>query len=259
MAIVAFAKLSQITNDEKYLTIAKRTADFILQTMKKEDGSLFHRYKDGEVKFEGLLDDYAFLIWGLMELYQTDFEEKYLFEAYGLMNKLFEHFWDNENGGFLMTANYVKDLILRPQDITDRDIPSGNSIALINLVKLARILGNKDLEDKAKQLINAFSYEISLAPSYHTAMMMGLDLLINGTKEVVIVDDTKHYKRYMGKFLSEFNPFSLVVLKTKKSKINCISNFIGALDKRNDKPTVYICENFLCKMATNNLDDLFNI
>ena len=224
--------------------------------MKKEDGTLYHRYKDGEVKYEGTLDDYAFFIWGLIELYETIFEEKYLFEAYGFMNVLFEHFWDKEHGGFFMTPDYITDVVVRPQEVYDGAIPSGNSVSLYNLARLGRLLGITEFENKAKELIKAFSKELSLLPSAHTMLVIGLDLLVNGTKEVVIVSPKEKSEDFIKAVYEEYNPFVLVALKTPDSKLGCISGFINQLQEKDGKPTVYICENFACKPPITSAEQL---
>ncbi len=256
LMIAAFSKLAQITGEKKYSEIAQEAADFILKTMKKEDGTLYHRYKDGEVKYEGTLDDYAFFIWGLIELYETIFEEKYLFEAYGFMNVLFEHFWDKEHGGFFMTPDYITDVVVRPQEVYDGAIPSGNSVSLYNLVRLGRLLGITEFENKAKELIKAFSKELSLLPSAHTMLVIGLDLLVNGTKEVVIVSPKEKSEDLIKAVYEEYNPFVLVALKTPDSKLGCISGFINQLQEKDGKPTVYICENFACKPPITSVEQL---
>ena len=256
LMIAALSILYRFTGEDKYLTSAKRASDFLLETMKKEDGTLYHRYMDGEKKFEGTIDDYSFFIWGLFELYQSTFEEKYLFEAYGLFNTLFKHFWDVENGGFYMTADYVKDLTIRPQEIYDGAIPSGNSVALYNIVRISRILGDENLTKKAEEIVEAFSKEISLLPSAYTMFVSGIDLLANGTKEVIIVGDKKESESLIKEIYRDYNPFLLAALKTKESKLGCISEFIKRLERKDGKPTVYICENFTCKQPITDIKEL---
>ena len=256
LMIAALSILYRFTGEDKYLTSAKRASNFLLETMKKEDGTLYHRYMDGEKKFEGTIDDYSFLIWGLFELYQSTFEEKYLFEAYGLLNTLFKHFWDVENGGFYMTADYVEDLTIRPQEIYDGAIPSGNSVALYNIVRISRILGDENLTKKAEKIVEAFSKEISLLPSAYTMFVSGIDLLANGTKEVIIVGDKKESEGLIREIYRDYNPFLLAALKTTESKLGCISEFIKRLERKDGKPTVYICENFTCKQPITDIKDL---
>lgn len=248
LMIAALSKLSQTTQSQEYLNMAKKAADFILEKMKKEDGTLYHRYKDGEVKYEGTIDDYAFFMWGLFELYETTFEEKYLFEFQGFLNQTFEHFWDKENGGFFMTADYVKDVVIRPQEIYDGAIPSGNSVMLYNIVRFSRLLSIEELEQKAKKLIEAFSKEISVLPSAYTMFVISIDMLVNGTTEVILaVNNKEESKPFIKIIYSDFNPFILTALKTPDSKLGCLSGFLNSLVQKDNKPTVYICENFSCK------------
>ncbi len=256
LMIAALSTLYRATDKKEYLHMAERAADFLLKEMKKEDGGLYHRYKDGERKFEGTLDDYAFLIWGLFELYQTSFKEDYILEAYGFLNYLFEHFWDENNGGFFMTADYIKDVVVRPQEIYDGAIPSGNSVMLYNLIRFARLLGDKELESKAKQMVKTFSKEISTLPSAYTMFVIGLDLVANGTKEIVIVGEKEEAEDFLKTIFATYNPFLILVLKQSKSKITCLSNFLKVLEKKDNKPTVYVCENFMCRQPITNIKDL---
>ncbi|NPA52531.1 MAG: thioredoxin domain-containing protein [Aquificae bacterium] len=259
LMIVAFSKLAQVTGNEEYLQIAQNSADFILTNMKKEDGSLYHRYKDNELKYEATLDDYAFFMWGLFELYETSFQERYLFEFKGFLNKLFEHFWDKENGGFYMSADYIKDIIVRPQELYDGAIPSGNSVSLYNIVRFSRLLSLPDLEQKAKQIVKAFSKELSIVPSAYSMFMIGLDLLTKGTKEIIIVAEKEESKPFIHKLYLDFYPFNLTALKTSNSKLGCISGFLNSLTKTEGKPTVYICENFSCKAPIHSPQELETI
>ncbi len=246
LMIAALAKLAQATKNKEYINMAQKATDFILKNMKKEDGTLYHRYKDGEVKYEGTLDDYAFFMWGLLELYETTFNEQYLFEFRGLLNQLFEHFWDKENGGFYMTADYVEDVVIRPQELYDGAIPSGNSVSFYNIVRFSRMLALEDLEQKARQIVQAFSKEISVLPSAYTMFITGLDLLTNGTTEVVIVAQEEDSKPFINVVHRDFYPFTLVVLKTPSSKLGCFSGFLNTLSIKEGKPTVYVCRNFSC-------------
>lgn len=134
--IAALAKGAQVFDEPEYSDAARRAADFILSKMSDSKGLLYHRYRDGETAVPAFLDDYAFLSWGLIDLYETTFEIRYLKAALELNNHLLRHFWDKENGGFYFTADYAEKGIIRKKEIYDGAVPSGNSVAMLNLVRL---------------------------------------------------------------------------------------------------------------------------
>ena len=164
----------------------RRAVDFILGHMLDPNGRLFHRYRDGEVAIPGNLDDYAFLVHGLLELYQTTFETKHLKQALTLNRLLIEHFWDADHGGFYFTADDGEQLLVRQKEFYDGAVPSGNSIAMLNLLRLSRITGDTTLEEKAARIGQVFSGEVRQSPSAYTQLMIALDFAVRPSYEVVI-------------------------------------------------------------------------
>ena len=151
LMIAALAKGFQTFGEEKYLKAAEKAADFILKRLYSPDKRLLHRYREGEAGISGTADDYAFLIHGLLELYEAGFELRYLKAAICLNRELLEHFWDPVQGGLFFTADDSESLIFRKKEFTDAAIPSGNSIEMLNLLRLSRMTANPELEDKARR------------------------------------------------------------------------------------------------------------
>ena len=139
LMIAALAKGAQVFDEPKYAEVAKRAADFILTDMRRADGRILHRYREGHAAIQANADDYAFLIWGLLELYETIFDVHYLRTALDLNSEMIKYFWDEQDGGFYFTADDAEELIVRQKEIYDGAIPSGNSVAVLNLFRLARI------------------------------------------------------------------------------------------------------------------------
>ncbi|HLG28805.1 MAG TPA: thioredoxin domain-containing protein, partial [Candidatus Brocadiales bacterium] len=146
LMIAALAKGSQAFNEPEYSVAAGRAVDFILKNLRDKSGELLHRYRDGESGIRANVTDYAFLVWGLTELYEATFDVNYLKTALELNRELIENFWDEDNGGFYFTSSDVEELIVRQKEINDGAIPSGNSVAMLNLIRLGRITANSDLE-----------------------------------------------------------------------------------------------------------------
>ena len=161
------------------------------------DRRLLHRYRDGKSGIYGTADDYAFLIHGLLELYEAGFKLDYLKAALCLNRELLEHFWDPVQGGFFFTADDSESLIFRKKEFADAAIPSGNSVEMLNLLKLSRITADSKLEDRAQGLERAFSKLIRKIPSGYTQFLSALDFGLGPAYQVVIAGkhkspDTRH-------------------------------------------------------------------
>ena len=182
LAIAGFSRAGVILGRKDLVETARRTADFILERMIKE-GKVLHRYKDGSAEIWGFLEDYAYLIWGLIELYFGTFEKAYLERALDLTNHVLSHFRD-EGGGFFKTPDYGEEVLVRKREIYDGATPSGNSVMAFNLVRIGRLTEREDLVREAERCLESFGGEIGLIPSAHTFSVMALDLLVNGTLEL---------------------------------------------------------------------------
>lgn len=177
LIIAALAKAAQVLEDEDFLEAAKKAADFIFRRLEDSSNHLLHRYSEGDAAIPGFLDDYAFLIWGLLELYKATFSNEYLQKALDLNKVLFLDFWDEKNGGFYFTSANNEQLLIRQKEVYDGAIPSGNSVAFCNLLKLADFTGNKQFKQRAYQLLKAFSPMVEQNPSAYAYFLTGVDLL----------------------------------------------------------------------------------
>ncbi|MDD4765481.1 MAG: thioredoxin domain-containing protein [Atribacterota bacterium] len=177
LIIAALAKAAQVLEDEDFLEVAKEAADFIFRRLEDSSNHLLHRYSEGDAAIPGFLDDYAFLIWGLLELYKATFSNEYLQKALDLNKVLFLDFWDEKNGGFYFTSANNEQLLIRQKEVYDGAIPSGNSVAFCNLLKLADFTGNKQFKQRAYQLLKAFSPMVEQNPSAYAYFLTGVDLL----------------------------------------------------------------------------------
>ena len=264
LMIAALAKGAQAFDEPKYAEAAKRAADFILTDMRREDGRILHRYRDGDTAILANVDDYAFLIWGLLELYETVFDVGYLRTALSLNGEMIKYFWDEQDGGFYFTAEDAEELIVRQKEIYDGAIPSGNSVAVLNLFRLARITANTDFEDKANMILRAFSKDVQSAPSGYTQMMVALGFGIGPSYEIVIVgepeaEDTKDMLNSLGK---HFIPYKVVLLKPadqETSDITSIAEYIEYHSSFDGKATAYVCLDFACKMPVTNTDEMLKL
>ncbi len=263
LMISAFAKAAQTFNNNLYADAATKAYSFIEKYLTDKEGKLIHRFRDGESGLPAHIDDYAFMINALIDLYETTFEIKYLKRAIELNEILIKEFWDEYNGGFYFTSKQSEKLLTRQKDVYDGAIPSGNSYELLNLIKLARLTTNTDLENKASELVKYFSGYISRSPSAFTMFMCGLDFLYSSSSEFVIVSETADNSFISGiSFIrSFFNPNKVLLVKndSNSSELNNIFPFTADMKLKNNKTTFYVCRNYTCNNPVNNIVDLENL
>ncbi len=178
LMIAAFARASKVLADPHLSLVAESAAQFVLGCLRSEEGRLLHRYRDGESAVAGQLDDYAFFTWGLIELYEATSDPQYLDVAVEMSVQLAEHFWDASSGGFFLTADDAEPLIARLKDAYDSALPSGNSVAMLNLLRLGGLTGKDELRTRAFATARAFSEDVIPSPVGHTQMLVALDLAL---------------------------------------------------------------------------------
>jgi uncharacterized protein YyaL (SSP411 family) len=164
LMIAALAKGAQALNEPALAEAAARSARFSLEHMRDSQGRLYRRYRDGHLAQSGFLDDYAFLIWGLLDLSEAAFDLSFLEEALKLNRIMLDLFWDDKEGGCFFTPKDGEVLIAREKELYDGAVPSGNSVVFLNLLRLARISGDPRLEEKAARMPNSFSSSVMLVP-----------------------------------------------------------------------------------------------
>lgn len=155
--------------------------------MRDGRGRLLHRYRDGTAGILGNLDDYAFLIWGLLELYEAGFRPEHLEAARSLALEMVTRFRDGEGGGFFFTPEDGEELIVRRKDGHDGALPSGNAVAAFDLLRLARMTGDPELEEIGSEALQAFAAQVMRAPSAYLHLLSALDFSLGPASEVVMV------------------------------------------------------------------------
>ena len=262
LMIAALAKCAQVFDEPEYAKAACKAADFILSKMREPKGLLYHRFREGEIAVPGFLDDYAFLIWGLIELYETTFEVRYLKTALELNNYMLLHFRDKENGGFYFTADYAEEGIIRKKELYDGAVPSGNSVAMLNLVRLGKMTANPEFEKKAEDIERAFSRTVLMSPAAYTMLLSALDFAIGPTSEVVIVGDIKagDTRNLLAALRRGFIPGKVVIfLPPGSSEIVYLADYTRNLKSKDGKATAYVCRNFSCKLPTTDAGEMMKL
>ena len=259
LMIVAMAKAGRILADKKYLNAAKDAVEFINQNLRREDGRLLARYRDGEANFLAYAADYAYLIWGLIELYQSSFEVEYLTLALELNDDLLKYFWDEENGGLYFYGSDSEELITRPKKVNDGALPSANSVAALNFLRLSKLAPEKNLAVKAEEQLKAFWSQIKNYPRSYAYFLVAVLFNQVENREIVLVGErnSEKTKKMIVDLNKRFLPFSNVILNDSRNRAELIkiNPILKEQEQINQQPTAYICKDFSCQEPTTNLID----
>lgn len=251
LMIAALARGFQAMGDPAHAHAAIGAADFVLGRMQTA-GRLRRRYRQGEIAHSAFADDYAFLIWGLLDLYESVFEPKYLEEAVRLQMEMIRLFWDPSEGGFFYVGKDAEKMIVKEKPIYDGAVPSSNSAAALNLLRLARMTGDSAFEDKADILMKHFSAQVSLFAPAYTHFLQAVDFLVGPTRQIVIAGDlsTRQAQEMVGTVHRLFLPNRVLMVKSAEGNGDGIvktAPFTAGLAPSDGGPTAYVCEDFSCR------------
>lgn len=259
LMIAALAVSGKVLDQPSFVKASRRAAQFILTRMTTGEGRLLARYRDGDAAHLGYVDDYAFFIWGLLELYEATFEPAWLAHAARLQKSMVDLFWDASDGGFFFYGHDAESLIARPTEIYDGATPSGNSVALLNLVRLARITGDTAYEKTGDALIRRFYADVERHPPGYAFFLMGLQFAVDATREIVIAGrpDDPETQTWLAAVQQLYLPDSVVVFhpdgETGES-IRALADYVRGQPAVDGRPTAYICENFACQAPLHDID-----
>ena len=249
LMIAAFAYGGQTLDEPKYTAAAEKAADFILSKLTSKSG-LLRRYRDGEAGIPAYLDDYAFLVHGLIELYQATFDHRWLAEARDLNGEMIKRYGDPEGQGFFFTQQGDESLLTRTKDFYDSAHPSGNAIAVLNLLRLYEFTGNAALKESALGLLGQLSGGLAQAPAAFAQSLIALDFTLSSPMEIAVIGDredrgTTSLLRAVRK---TFAP-AKVVAWSPDGKTDGAGKipFLEGKIPIGGKPTAYICQNYTCK------------
>ncbi len=263
LMIAALAKGAQIFDESRYADAAARAVEFILERMVKEDGRLLHRYRDGETALPAYAADYAFLTWGLLELYEATFEVGYLQKALALNAELIEHFWDEDKGGFYSTGDDSEELLVRQKDIYDGAIPSANSVAMLNLLRLGRMTAEPDLEEKAAMISRAFSKSVGPSPMAYTQLLVAVDFALGPSYEVVIAGKpgAQDMAAMFRALRTQFVPNKVVLLRPdgEAADISRLAVFTEYQRSIDGQATAYVCRHYNCEFPTTDVQAMLRL
>jgi uncharacterized protein YyaL (SSP411 family) len=252
LMIAALSKAARAFQVSEYTEEAVKSANFILGNMWDGD-ELLHRYREGEAKIGGFLNDYAFTAWGLIELYQTTHEKRFL-DAASRINEVMMALFAAPEGGFYFTSSEAETLLARRKELYDGAIPSGNSVAFMNLMRLSRLTGNTSLEEEAAKLSRSFSSSILGAPHVYSMLLSGLDFAFGPSTEVVVSGNTDDVSRIISQLDQRYLP-NTVVHRYSEELATSVGYIAGM--KPIDDPLVYVCTGFVCNLSTGDLEKVW--
>ncbi|MCH7859197.1 MAG: thioredoxin domain-containing protein [Candidatus Marinimicrobia bacterium] len=256
LMIAALARAGQALDRPDYIAAAEKAVTFILGTLRDDRGRLLHRYRNGQAGITGHLDDYAFIVWGLLELYEATFKTDYLETALALNAIMLDQFWDDEGGGFFFTADDGEALLVRHKDIYDGAIPSGNSVAAMNLLRLGRMTVNPALEERAAALGRAFSSLVNRSPTGFAQLLSAVDFGVGPAYEVVIAGKpgSADTENMLAALRRAYHPNIVVIFHPIKehgeADIIRLAPFIKTQVSLDGQATAYVCRNYACQRPT---------
>ena len=259
LMIAACARAGFVLDVPAYLDAATRAANFICGSMKDEQGRLLHRYRDGDAAIPGFLDDYAFMAWGLLELYQATFDPAHLRNARDFADHVLADFADGPDGAFYSTAAYHDELLVQRQPVYDGAIPSGNSVMLLNLLRLGKLLGQPRYEARARSLVEACSAEVNGGLSAHTQFLIGLDLALAAGEEIVIAGAAGQERQALLAPVREmFLPHAAVVLLSPavREPLVELAPWLKEYPPEVQPAVAYVCRGHTCSAPLTDPDEL---
>ncbi|APC41459.1 thioredoxin domain-containing protein [Clostridium estertheticum] len=259
LMIAALAYGGRVFQNASYINVAEKAMNFILSKMINDKGRLMARYRDGDVAHLGYLDDYAFTVHALIELYEATFNAVYLTKAIELNENMIKLFKDEKQGGLYLYGVDGEELISRPKDIYDGAMPSGNSVATLNMLRLARLTANTKLQNEAALQFKVFASKVKTIESAHAYFMTALLYSTVPGKDIIISGDENSggTKTMIKEINSTYLPFATAVLNAGDGSLNSINSELAAHKPLLGKTTAYICENYTCREPITNLQEFY--
>lgn len=257
LMLAALAKAAAVFADETYLEDARRCRDFLMANLRGEDGRLLKRARNGVSGLPAHLDDYAFVIFGLIELYHADGDVKNLEQAVALCDLAVSEFHDG-SGAFYLTAAGGESLIVRPRKLYDGALPAGNATMAWNLVRLARLTGKSEYETLAEAVKGHFAGQVRRAPTSANVLICAAEMQQTGTEIVIVGRGDDPVVQEMVRLVQTCYLPNAVLLRKEESdgELAALAPFTADMEAVNGKATAYVCRNFACERPVTDLPGL---
>ncbi|MGI6454492.1 MAG: thioredoxin domain-containing protein [bacterium] len=257
LMISAMAFAGNAFGESKYIQAAERACDFILREMVQGD-NLLHTYKDGRAHTDGFLSDYANFVHGLIDTYEATHNPRWLKEALQFTRQMIDLFQDEEGEGFFFTRKGQKNLIARSKGSMDNAVPSGNSIAALNLLRLSELTGNMDFRKKGESTLRVFSRGMTEVPMGYGQMLSALDFALSKPQEIVLAADSKENLSEMQQMLYQNFLPSKVVLYSYPEVQQALQEITPVIEGKtalNGRATAYVCQDFSCRNPVTSVEE----
>jgi uncharacterized protein len=258
LMLTAFAEAANILGRDDYRAVAVRNADFILTSL-MQDGRLLRTYKEGKAKLNAYIEDYAYVLEGLLATYEATFDLQYFDKARALADRMIELFWDEQEEGFFFTSSDHEELLTRTKDYFDNAIPSGNSVAALALQKLSLLTADTNYQKYALSILRIARQFMSRYPNAFGFMLCSLDFYLSEPKEIAIVGSTDSHeiRLYIEEIYSRFIPNKvLAATETAESSAAEAIKLLAEKTAVNNQPTVYVCRNYTCLAPATTSEEL---
>ncbi|HWQ89706.1 MAG TPA: thioredoxin domain-containing protein, partial [Desulfitobacteriaceae bacterium] len=244
LMIAALAKGFFITGDRAYMKAAEKSVNFILSTLRQSDGRLLARYRDHQAAYLAYLDDYSFLIWGLLECYTALGLPYYLKTAIELQNQQEILFRDENGGGYFLTGIDSEKLLFRPKQTSDSALPSGNSVSVFNLLRLARLTSEVRWEQLAYRQLIEYLPKADSNPEGYTMFLQAVQFFLHSGQDLILAGSLNSpQKRKMQEIISQhFLPFATILYQ--EGSVNSITPWLADYPYNSNEYKCYICENY---------------
>src|SRR5438132_1849395 len=253
LTISAYARAAQILDEPRYLETGTRAAEFLRANLcDKWRKILFRNYREGRSDIEGFADDYAFVIQGLVDLYEASFDIEWLKFAVELQETQDRLFFDEKNGGYFSTTGKDQSVFLRMKDDNDGAEPAASSVTALNLLRLSQLRDDPQMAERASKTIDAFVTTLSHFPSAMPQMLVALDYSLTKPRQIVIAGkkDAPETKALLKEVHRHFLPKTILLLADGAEGQKYLgekNEAIRAMSMIDGKPAAYVCENFTCK------------
>ncbi|MDF1751911.1 MAG: thioredoxin domain-containing protein [Verrucomicrobiales bacterium] len=257
LMIAAFARAGQALGEPEYINAAKKAADFVLANLLTDEGRLLKRYRQGEAGLTAHLEDYTFMIWALLDVYESTFDVTYLQHAIQLQKVTDQFFKDKESVGYFMTATDSEKLIVRAKKLYGGAIPGGNAVSVMNLSRLYRITGDNEYALSTESQIRAFSSEIQNQASVFPIVLCGLDFQKGPGYEIVISgqSDSPDVNEMATAIRKPYLPNKVILFRDDQNPTPLADLAPYTREQRSieGKATAYVCRDFSCQLPTTDL------
>jgi len=265
LMISAYARAAHVIDEPRYLEIATRAANFVRTKLYDPSGKILYRsYREGRSNIEGFADDYAFVVQGLLDLYEASFDVEWLKLAGDLRATQDRLFFDEKHGGYFSSSGRDESVFVRMKDDNDGAEPAASSVAALNLLRLTQIYDDPKMAERAKKTIDAFSTILSQFPSGMPQMLVAVENSLGKPRQIVIAGkkDSPETKALLKEVHRHFLPNTIVILADGDEGQKYLgekNQAIRAMSLVEGKPAAYVCENFTCKAPVTDLKQLSDL